>query len=335
MIRSSELRQDQFQFITSYPSMTSVIDETLWAPLEDFLSSPGKNVRPRLVEIGYLLSCEGEIEESAPLREALLKASEIVESVHAGALIIDDIQDGSLVRRNRDSMHVKYGVPLALNAGNWLYFWAIDRIKALGLSSEVRLALLEDCVQLLLEAHYGQALDIGTSLAQLSQAEIAPICRSSMELKTSTLMALALRLGSAVAGKKELDPKLLDLGRQLGFVLQVYDDVGNFLLPSTTAPTKRWEDLRLRRPSWVWTQVTLQASPEEFREFTSALEALPDEQKIHSFASSFCLKEKLLKSAKLEVKKLEDLCHKNWAISHKETQDKIISIAHQLEKAYV
>ena len=160
MIRASELRQDQFQFIGSHESMTHVIDEKLWTPLEDFLSSPGKNVRPRLVEIGYFLSVDAGHLLTSETKESLLNASEIVESVHAGALIIDDIQDGSLVRRNRECMHVKYGMPLALNAGNWLYFWAIDRIKSLGLSSDVRLSLMEDCVQLLLEAHYGQALDM-------------------------------------------------------------------------------------------------------------------------------------------------------------------------------
>ncbi len=335
MIRSSELRQDQLQFITAYPSMIDVIDKTLWAPLEDFLSSPGKNVRPRLVEIGYLLSTDGSEVQGEEVKEALLKASEIVESVHAGALIIDDIQDGSIVRRNRESMHVKYGVPLALNAGNWLYFWAIDRIKALGLSSDVRLALMEDSVQLLLEAHYGQALDIGTSLSHLKQSEIAALCRSSMELKTSTLMALALRLGSAVAGKCELDSKLVELGRQLGFVLQVYDDVGNFLQPSTLMPSKRWEDLRLKRPSWVWTQVALQANEGEFKQFILALETLPDESLVHEFSAKFNLKEKLLKSAKLEIIKLEKLCLKNWEHSHQETKTKILSIANQLEKAYV
>ena len=335
MIRASELRQEQFQFLGDLRAMTPVIDETLWAPLEDFLSAPGKNVRPRLVEIGYRL-CANDAEALSPeLQERILIASEIVESVHAGALIIDDIQDGSLVRRNRETMHIKYGMPLALNAGNWLYFWALDRIRGLKLPIEERLPLLEDCVQLLLEAHYGQALDIGTSLIDLPQTEVAALCRSSMELKTSTLMALALRLGSSLAGQTSLDPKLLDLGRQLGFVLQVYDDVGNFLLPHTLEPSKRWEDLRLKRPSWVWTQVASTASAAEFSAFTAALEKLPDEQAVNEFSSSFCLKDKLLKSAKLEVIELEELCHKNWAHTHRETQEKIIAIAHQLEKAYV
>lgn len=335
MIRPSELRQEQFRFIEPHQAMTSVIDEKLWAPLEDFLSHPGKNVRPRLVEIGYLLSLSGPAVMTPELREALTKASEIVESVHAGALIIDDIQDGSLVRRSRDCMHVKYGVPLALNAGNWLYFWALDRIKALGLASDVRLALIEDCAQLLLEAHYGQALDIGASLEAIPQGQIPELCRSSMELKTSTLMALALRLGSAIAGRTRLEPDLFQLGRQLGLVLQVYDDVGNFLQAPVAGPSKRWEDLRLKRPSWVWTQVALQAQASEFQAFTDALALLPNEQGVHAFAAAFGLREKLLASAKLELNNLVQLCDANWSQSHPESQQKILAIAYELEKAYV
>ena len=335
MIRSTELRQDQFQFIGTHASMTQVIDEKLWKPLEDFLSQPGKNVRPRLVEIGFLLSTDESVKLDDVTTEALLKASEIVESVHAGALIIDDIQDGSLIRRNQECMHIKYGVPLALNAGNWLYFWAMDRIKALGLAPEIRLALMEDCVQLLLEAHYGQAIDIGATLDQLPQEEVARVCRSSMELKTSTLMALALRLGAAVAGKKSLEPKLMELGKQLGFVLQVYDDVGNFLQKPTSAPTKRWEDLKLKRPSWVWMQIARVASPKEFESFIKALNLLPDESEVFTFSEKFALKELLLKSARQELTGLEELCEKNWSQTHEVVKNKILAIAYQLEKAYV
>lgn len=335
MIRPNELRQDQFQFMGAHASMTQVINEKLWKPLEDFLSQPGKNVRPRLVEIGFFLSMDESFVMDESTSEALLKASEIVESVHAGALIIDDIQDGSLVRRNRECMHIKYGVPLALNAGNWLYFWAMDRIKALGLSSEVRLALMEDCVQLLLEAHYGQAIDIGASLEELDQGEVIEVCRSSMQLKTSTLMALALRLGAAVAGKTNLEPKLFELGKQLGFVLQVYDDVGNFLQQPMPGPTKRWEDLKLKRPSWVWMQIASTASALDFKSFIEALHQLPDESEVLKFSEDFGLKDLLLKSARRELTLLEELCEQNWSQTHEAVKNKILSIAYQLEKAYV
>ena len=334
MMMNSDFRKDGLSFVATTEHLEGLLCENLWTPVEDFLAHPGKNIRSRLVEIGYQLAIapaaigEDQIEN-------LRKASQIVECVHAGALIIDDIQDGSLVRRQRQSMHVKYGVPLALNAGNWLYFWAMDRMKALTVAPDVRLSLMDDCLNLMLEAHYGQAIDLGATLESLDQKEIASICRSSMELKTSSLMALALRLGSAVGGNLHFDTKLRELGRHLGFVLQAYDDVGNFLLKPNNEPSKRWEDLVLKRPSWIWMQVATQASPEEFKNFISAVNELPHEEALHQFSRSFHLEVRILESAKAELNKLVQFCDTNWSESHEEVKSKILSIAHQLEKAYV
>ncbi len=331
---NSDFRNDGLSFLPKSKHLEGLFCEHLWTPVEDFLAHPGKNVRSRLVEIGYQLSINPVALGDDQL-ENLRKASQIVECVHAGALIIDDIQDGSLVRRQRQSMHVKYGVPLALNAGNWLYFWAMDRMKALTLAPDVRLPLMEDCLNLILEAHYGQAIDLGATLESLDQKEIANVCRSSMELKTSSLMALALRLGSAVGGNVTFDPKLKELGRHLGFVLQAYDDVGNFLMKPNNEPSKRWEDLLLKRPSWIWMQVATHATPNEFKSFIFAVNQLPNEDALHAFSKSFHLEERILQSAKAELNKLVEFCDTNWSESQGEVKDKILAIAYQLEKAYV
>ena len=334
MTTNSDFRKDGLSFIPTTERLEGLLCENLWTPVEDFLAHPGKNIRSRLVEIGYQLA-QNPPDLGGEQLENLRQASQIVECVHAGALIIDDIQDGSLVRRQRQSMHVKYGVPLALNAGNWLYFWAMDRMKALTLAPDVRLSLMDDCLNLMLEAHYGQAIDLGANLESFDQHEIANVCRSSMELKTSSLMALALRMGSAVGGNAAFDPKLRELGLHLGLTLQAYDDVGNFLMKPTSEPSKRWEDLVLKRPSWIWMQVATHASPAEFKNFISAVKELPDEGATHSFSGSFQLEEKILHSAKAELNKLVAFCDANWSESHEQVKTKMIDIARQLEKAYV
>ena len=48
--------------------------------------------------------------------------SVIPELCHTGALIVDDIEDGSLMRRGADCVHVRYGLDVALNAANTVYF---------------------------------------------------------------------------------------------------------------------------------------------------------------------------------------------------------------------
>jgi geranylgeranyl pyrophosphate synthase len=44
------------------------------------------------------------------------------ELIHTGSLIIDDIQDQSELRRGRPSLYRTYGIDVAINAGNTLYF---------------------------------------------------------------------------------------------------------------------------------------------------------------------------------------------------------------------
>ena len=64
------------------------------------------------------LSPRGRAGEPPPLRWPAL-----VEIIHAGSLIVDDIEDGSTQRRGAPCRPPAYGVPLALNGANWMYFW--------------------------------------------------------------------------------------------------------------------------------------------------------------------------------------------------------------------
>lgn len=45
-----------------------------------------------------------------------------IEVLHNSSLIIDDIEDNSLKRREKDAVHIMYGVDIAINAGNYAYF---------------------------------------------------------------------------------------------------------------------------------------------------------------------------------------------------------------------
>lgn len=77
--------------------VAGLISKSLLEPVKDFMSRPGKQFRARLVEVGYRLSSEEShpFELSQDVQRKLQIAAQIVEAIHAGALIIDDIQDGS------------------------------------------------------------------------------------------------------------------------------------------------------------------------------------------------------------------------------------------------
>jgi geranylgeranyl pyrophosphate synthase len=220
-----------------------VRDRALLLPLREFLGREGKGVRGRLVGAAWTLAGASD----PPPRELPL----LVEMLHAGSLIIDDIEDGASERRGAPALHRVHGVPLALNAGNWLYFRALAVIEQLEMTAETRLALQRACNRALLRCHEGQALDLGARTSEVRQDEVLAIVAATTRLKTGSLMALAAGLGAIAAGAPaELERALVAFGSEVGVGLQMLDDASG--LVSATRRHKGHEDLRLGRLTWPW-----------------------------------------------------------------------------------
>jgi hypothetical protein len=92
-------------------------------PVHGFLSRPGKRIRACLLQAGFELAGG----RGKP-PELML---DFVELLHAGSLVIDDIEDDSDSRRGQPTLHRQLGIPIALNAGNWMYFSALEKLTQL------------------------------------------------------------------------------------------------------------------------------------------------------------------------------------------------------------
>ena len=46
----------------------------------------------------------------------------MTELAHTGTLVIDDIEDRAQVRRGAEAIHLRYGIEVAINATNTVYF---------------------------------------------------------------------------------------------------------------------------------------------------------------------------------------------------------------------
>ena len=73
------------------------------------LSHVGKGLRPALC-IATCRAFGGSIEQALP-------SAVSIELLHNAFLVHDDIEDGSLYRRNEAAMYVEEGLPIAINAG--------------------------------------------------------------------------------------------------------------------------------------------------------------------------------------------------------------------------
>jgi geranylgeranyl pyrophosphate synthase len=257
------------------------VPEEIWQtvllePIQDLTTLSSKGFRGRLVSLAFrLISGAGQLSPLASRRCELLGAA--AELIHAGSLIVDDIQDGSSMRRGAPALHIRYGLPSALNAGNWLYFWPFELIRRAGLPKAAEFRAHERCQRMLLRAHFGQALDVGASIETLAQAQVPGVCLAAMELKSGALMGFALALGGLLARVPERGLSALDeFGHDLGVALQMFDDVGN--VQGKREPAKQYEDLLLRRPSWIWACAAQDYPPEDYRGFTEAVAQLPSRE---------------------------------------------------------
>jgi geranylgeranyl pyrophosphate synthase len=254
-------------------AIENVLLEALIDPVRQMTANPGKGIRGRLVTLAYRL-IGGESQSCVLTAQKLHMGARVLEFVHAGSLIVDDIEDNSPMRRGRPALHVRYGLPIALNAGNWLYFWPLRLVNDLELSKEITLIAYECYHRTLLRAHFGQALDLGARLDRLDQEQVAEVCLASLTLKTGALTGFAMVMGGLIAGVQGPATALLDrFGRDLGVALQMFDDVGN--LTGVREPTKRYEDLTAHRPSWAWACAAKHSSPKQYAEFINAVKSLP------------------------------------------------------------
>ena len=188
------------------------------APARDLLSRGGKRWRPLLMMLFYQLYRSDD---------DILPLTPLVELPHNGSLIIDDIEDSSDFRRGKPAVHLLYGVDLAINTGNFLYFLPHICIDSSSFSDEVKLAAYRYYNESVTKLHIGQGLDILWHRDKdyiPSVDEYMTMC----SFKTGCLAQLSGRLGvHAGGGSEETALAMGNACRQMGVGFQILDDVIN------------------------------------------------------------------------------------------------------------
>jgi len=233
-------------------ALDPAVSAALWrralaGPAEDFLARPGKALRSSIVRVGWLLG--GGAAAAFPDALAL-----VLELLHAGSLIIDDVEDGATERRGAPALHRTVGVPLAINTGSWMYFWALGEISRLGLSDARELVLHRAAAATLVRCHQGQALDLATRIDELAPGEVPRVVAATTRLKTGALCRLAAELGAlAAGGAAATTTAAARFGEAMGTGLQMLDDLGALTCAARRAKAR--EDLGTGRPTWPWAWV--------------------------------------------------------------------------------
>jgi len=176
----------------------------------------GKRLRPYMV----IRSCQilkGKVSNAMP-------AASAVEMVHNFSLVHDDIMDNDEMRHGVPTVHKKFGMPIAILAGDVLFSKAFQIITDSKLSPIATTQLVSRLAKACVDICEGQLLDVKMAEERRipSQAEYITMIGK----KTAALFDVSCAMGAICATNKVKDiSNLSSFGRNLGIAFQITDDL--------------------------------------------------------------------------------------------------------------
>ncbi|XP_054009287.1 terpene synthase-like isoform X1 [Hylaeus anthracinus] len=181
----------------------------LLQPFNYILKLPGKQIRS-------LLASAFNLWLKIP-QDKVDSINDIVNIVHNYTLLIDDIQDNSVLRRGFPVAHSIYGIASTINSANYGSFIALEKVIALGHPEGAQVY-----TEQLLELHRGQGMEIYWRDNCICPSETA---YKHMTLqKSAALFILSIRLMQLFSDCKE---DFIPLLETIGYYFQVRDDYFN------------------------------------------------------------------------------------------------------------
>ena len=204
-----ELKAFETYFADAMKSKVPLLDKITYY----IVRRKGKQMRPMFVFLSAL--CCGEISS------ATYEAAAMIELLHTGTLVHDDVVDDSLKRRGFFSINALWKNKIAVLVGDYLLSKGMlialenDRFQLLKIVSKSMKAMIEGE---LLQSEKARKLDINEDLYY----EI-------IENKTASLIAASCSAGAASATE---DPETVELMRQfgvkIGIAFQIKDDLFDY-----------------------------------------------------------------------------------------------------------
>ncbi len=185
---------------------------SLYEPIRYVLSLGGKRIRPTLMMLAYNLYQEDP--------EKILPQACALETYHNFTLLHDDLMDKADVRRGHPTVHVKWDANTAILSGDTMLLMAFKLMMQC--PQEYLHAVLDVFTETTLEIDEGQQYDMTFETRDdVREEEYIEMIR----LKTSVLLACALKIGAILGGASASDAEnLYKFGEQIGLAFQLQDD---------------------------------------------------------------------------------------------------------------
>ena len=242
----------------------------LYDPIEYVLGLGGKRLRPVLMLLAYNLYKEDVTR--------IFSQAAGIETYHNFTLLHDDLMDKADMRRNKPTVHKKWDENTAILSG--------DAMLILAYQFMMKECPLE-CVERVMEVFGRTALEVceGQQWDMEFEHRLDVTVDEYIEmirLKTSVLLAAALKIGAILGGAPEKDAQLLyDFGIKMGLAFQLQDDYLDVYGNPAVFGKKIGGDILCNKKTYMLITALEQAkgeNREELLRWLNAAEFVPEEK---------------------------------------------------------
>ncbi|MDD5317734.1 MAG: polyprenyl synthetase family protein [Candidatus ainarchaeum sp.] len=246
----------------------------------EHLSLGGKRLRPVMCK----LSCEAVGGKG----KSVLGIGAAIELFHNFSLLHDDIEDCSEVRRGEPCMYKKYGIPLAINAGDGLFMNVWQEILDSGLPPERIVEVQRVLNNAFMRVLEGQAVELNwyrESRLDISEDEYMGMIAG----KTGALISASCGVGALIGGASAEQGKALsDFGMAVGLAFQIQDDVLNLVGKEEKYGKEIGGDISEGKRSLITIRALSRASGRQRERLSEILLARTKDQKEIAEAIAIC-----------------------------------------------
>ena len=234
---------------------------TLYDPIKYVLSLGGKRVRPVLMLLAYNLYKDDP--------ERIMTQAIALETYHNFTLLHDDLMDNADMRRGHETVHRKWNPNQAILSGDTMLLQAFQRMGQC--EADKLQAVISLFTETTLEIDEGQQLDVEFETRNdVTEDEYVEMIR----LKTSVLLACAVKIGAILAGaSKEDQDNLYKFGEQIGLAFQLQDDLLDVYGDPKVFGKNIGGDITSNKKTYMLINAVNRANPEQREELKKWIEA--------------------------------------------------------------
>ncbi|MCF8381431.1 MAG: polyprenyl synthetase family protein [Bacteroidales bacterium] len=228
-----------------------LVPKDLYDPVRYILSLGGKRIRPALVLLGANLFSD---DISSAVNPAIG-----IEIFHNFTLLHDDLMDNSVIRRGKETVHIKWSPNISILSGDVM---SILAGKYISKTNSPNYKDIQDTFnRTAIEVCEGQMLDMDFERrTDVSIQEYLEMIR----LKTSVLIAASLEIGALAGGAdKKSAAELYEFGLNLGLAFQLQDDLLDSYGDTKTFGKKVGNDILTNKKTYLMITALNNSKPED------------------------------------------------------------------------